>query len=110
MEDFLNLDGLSVLFETMARKGSGSRNMTISDTLLQLECVTCVRAVMNGEIGLAHITKDQSYTRKLAEGLSTKNVLVKLQIFELLSALSMYSDNGHSLALDALNNHKVSII
>ena len=70
MEDFLNLDGLSVLFETMARRGSGSHSLSISDALLQLECVMCVKAVMNSEVGLSHITKDKSYTRKLAEGIN----------------------------------------
>lgn len=30
-----------------------------------------------------------------------------MQVFELLSALSVYSEEGHGLALDALNHYKV---
>lgn len=37
-------------------------------------------------------------------------MLVKKQVFELLSALSVYSEKGHALALDALNNYKVSVL
>lgn len=40
--------------------------------------------------------------------LDSRNMLVKKQVFELLSALCVYSECGHDLALDALNNYKVS--
>ena len=40
--------------------------------------------------------------------LESNNRLVKVQVFELLSALSVYSQEGHALALDALEHHKVS--
>ena len=39
--------------------------------------------------------------------LDSANKLVKVQVFELLSALCLYSEEGHTLALDALNNYKV---
>ncbi|CAL4065974.1 unnamed protein product, partial [Meganyctiphanes norvegica] len=106
LEDFLNLDGLGVLFESLERlsdKGFSS----ITDALLQLECVLCVKAVMNSESGLEHIINSDNYTRKLAKALDSKNMLVKKQVFELLSALCMYSQKGHDLSLDALNNYKV---
>lgn len=35
--------------------------------------------------------------------------MVKKQIFELLAALCIYSSDGHSLALDALDHYKASI-
>ena len=40
--------------------------------------------------------------------LDSRNIMVKKQVFELLSALSLYSDRGYSLALDALENYRVS--
>ncbi|RXG70353.1 Inverted formin-2 [Armadillidium vulgare] len=106
LDDFLNLDGLGILFESLSRQ-SKQRTTSISDVLLQLECVTCIKAVMNSEIGLGHITRDNSYTRKLAEALKNNSMMVRQQVFELLSALCMYSERGHALALDALNNYKV---
>jgi len=39
--------------------------------------------------------------------LDTNNVLVKMQIFELLSGLCTYSDGGYNIALDALQDYKV---
>ena len=40
--------------------------------------------------------------------LDTTNVMVKKQVIELLSALCVYSPEGHKLALDALDTFKVS--
>ncbi len=37
----------------------------------------------------------------------TSNVMVKKQVFELLSALCVYSNKGYELALDALEAYKV---
>ena len=42
--------------------------------------------------------------------LDTSNVMVKKQVFELLSALCMYSSQGHQLAIDALENYMVSVL
>ena len=39
--------------------------------------------------------------------IESNNRLVKVQVFQLLSALSVYSQEGHELALDALEHHKV---
>ncbi len=46
----------------------------------------------------------------LSTVLDTNNGLVKTQIFELLSALCLYSDEGYKLALDALDDYKVKSI
>ena len=41
--------------------------------------------------------------------LDTNNGLVKSQVFELLSALCVYADEGYKLALDALEDYKVGL-
>ena len=41
--------------------------------------------------------------------LDTNNGLVKTQVFELLSALCLYSEDGYQLALDALDDYKVVV-
>ena len=43
----------------------------------------------------------------LPVALDTNNTLVKKAVFELLSALCLYNDLGHTLAIDALENYKV---
>lgn len=40
--------------------------------------------------------------------LDTGNVMVKKQVFEMLSGVCLYSDRGYQLALSALENFKVS--
>ena len=42
--------------------------------------------------------------------LDNRNTMVKKQVFELLSALCLYSSRGYYLALDALENYRVSDI
>lgn len=39
--------------------------------------------------------------------LDTSNTMIKKQVFELLSALCLYSHEGYQLAIDALENYKV---
>ncbi|XP_068243484.1 inverted formin-2-like [Palaemon carinicauda] len=107
MEDFLNLDGLGVLFESLERLSDRGFS-SIADAILQLECVLCIKAVMNSKSGLEYIVNNDDYTRKLAKSLDSKNMLVKKQVFELLSALCVYSEKGHLLALDSLNNYRVA--
>ena len=40
--------------------------------------------------------------------LDTNNTLLKKQVFELLSALCLYSEKGYERAMDALENYKVT--
>ena len=36
--------------------------------------------------------------------------MVKIEVFELLSAVCMYSDKGHKLVTEALTHYKVSVL
>ncbi|XP_078418624.1 inverted formin-2-like [Cetorhinus maximus] len=105
MVQFLELDGLDLLLEALDRL-SGRGVARISDALLQLTCVKCVRAVMNSSSGINYIVNNEGYVRKLSQALDTANITVKKQVFELLAALSIYSLEGHDLALDALEHYK----
>ncbi|XP_072125732.1 inverted formin-2 isoform X2 [Mobula birostris] len=105
MLQFLELGGLDLLLEALDRL-SDRGVAKITDALLQLTCVKCVRAVMNSSKGIDYIINNSGYVRKLSQALDTANITVKKQVFELLAALSIYSPEGHSLALDALENYK----
>ncbi|XP_038055713.1 inverted formin-2-like isoform X2 [Patiria miniata] len=106
LQRFLELDGLDVLLESVVRLSS--RGMNMAQAYLQIEVVNCIKAVMNSKAGLEYICENEEYTRKLAEALDTNNTLVKKAVFELLSALCLYNDLGYTLAIDALENYKVS--
>ncbi|XP_077052931.1 inverted formin-2-like isoform X4 [Siphateles boraxobius] len=105
MDQFLELSGLDLLLEALDRL-SGRGCSRIADALLQLTCVSCVRAVMNSSAGIHFIVDNEGYVRKLSQALDTSNTMVKKQVFELLAALSMFSSEGHRLALDALDHYK----
>uniref|UniRef100_A0AAX7V619 Inverted formin, FH2 and WH2 domain containing n=1 Tax=Astatotilapia calliptera TaxID=8154 RepID=A0AAX7V619_ASTCA len=105
MVQFLELSGLDLLLEALDRL-SGRGCSRIADALLQLTCVSCVRAVMNSTAGIHFIIENEGYIRKLSQALDTSNTMVKKQVFELLAALSMFSLDGHRLALDALEHYK----
>ncbi|XP_058018819.1 inverted formin-2 isoform X7 [Ahaetulla prasina] len=105
MVQFLELCGLDLLLEALDRL-SGRGVSRISDALLQLTCINCVRAVMNSQKGIEYIVSNEGYVRKLSQALDTSNIMVKKQVFELLAALCIYSFDGHVLALDALDHYK----
>ncbi|XP_068577694.1 inverted formin-2 isoform X2 [Cebidichthys violaceus] len=105
MVQFLELSGLDLLLEALDRL-SGRGCSRIADALLQLTCVSCVRAVMNSSAGIHFIIENEGYIRKLSQALDTSNTMVKKQVFELLAALSVFSADGHRLALDALDHYK----
>ncbi|XP_028620300.1 inverted formin-2 isoform X2 [Grammomys surdaster] len=105
MVQFLEQSGLDLLLEALARL-SGRGVARISDALLQLTCISCVRAVMNSQQGIEYILSNQGYVRQLSQALDTSNVMVKKQVFELLAALCIYSPEGHALTLDALDHYK----
>jgi hypothetical protein len=109
MLGFLDQGGLELLFARLVRLGERGF-AKFADAIDQLTCVGCIRAVMNSKVGLDHLvdSRSQNYVTTLAEAVDTKNVMVKMQVFELLAAISIYSEAGYALALDALNSYKKS--
>ncbi|XP_070843079.1 inverted formin-2-like isoform X3 [Chaetodon trifascialis] len=105
MVQFLELRGLDLLMEALERL-SGRGCARISEALLQLTCVTCVRAVMNSSEGLHFILDNQGYIRTLIQALDTSDIMVKMQVFQLLAALVLFDPQGHHLGLDALDHYK----
>ncbi|XP_070400600.1 inverted formin-2-like isoform X2 [Nothobranchius furzeri] len=105
MVTFLELKGLDLLMEALERL-SGRGCARISDALLQLTCVACIRAVMNSSAGLHFILDNESYVKSLTQALDTSNVMVKMQVFELLAALALFDPQGCRLTLDAFENYK----
>lgn len=67
MVQFLELCGLDLLLEALDRL-SGRGVSRISDALLQLTCINCVRAVMNSQKGIEYIVSNEGYVRKLSQG------------------------------------------
>jgi hypothetical protein len=69
MRNFLSDNGVDTLLDTLGSLCERKR-LQLSDTILQLECVGCIRAVMNSQSGLDYIIENKEFTRKLATGKS----------------------------------------
>lgn len=67
MVQFLEQSGLDLLLEALARL-SGRGVARIADALLQLTCISCVRAVMNSQQGIEYILSNQAYVHQLSLG------------------------------------------
>ncbi|XP_012943896.1 protein diaphanous homolog 2, partial [Aplysia californica] len=100
--DNLGLERLLDCVDTFANK----RVTALSDALILIECVECIRAVLNSKVGVSLLVQNSDYSRRLIKAMDTNNAMVKKQVVELLSALCMYSDDGHRLAMDALDTYK----
>lgn len=107
IEGFLDHNGLLFIFEcleALSKSGLGH----FLDAVKQLECISCLRAVMNNRSGLEYIIKSDQFQKVFAEQISrsmdTENVLLKSHIVELLCAISLYSFEGYETTMDTLVN------
>ena len=69
MEHFLSSGGLTAIFDALEVLGSRGFS-SIADAIRQLECVSCVKAVMNNVYGLEFIihSPGEKFVTKLASG------------------------------------------
>lgn len=65
--EFLSQGGMEVLFEALERLSRGSK-MAFLEALMQLECVNCIKAVMNSKQGLDSMIENKALVRNLAKG------------------------------------------
>ncbi|XP_063413228.1 inverted formin-2-like isoform X1 [Mytilus trossulus] len=111
MTEFLQFDGLGMLFQCLKNLGA-YKTHHLSDMVLKLECIMCIREVVNSQSGVDCLLKikerkDNIFGRRFASALDTNNVMVKMQMFELLSALCVYSKEGFYLTLDAMEQYRI---
>ncbi|XP_050417199.1 inverted formin-2 isoform X2 [Patella vulgata] len=105
IQGFLEAKGLDALLDNVDSVG-GRRVTNLADAMILLECVSCIKSVSNSKLGLEALVQDGGNSKRLIKALDTPNVMVKKQVFELLSALCVYSPDGYRLALDALDTFK----
>ncbi|XP_055345848.1 inverted formin-2-like [Paramacrobiotus metropolitanus] len=104
MEDFLAREGLIMLLTALEELSVHLSRL--EDVMVLLENISCIREVLNSEPGIEYIVRHK-YDRtalQLAKALSSENIPVKHQVYELLSALSAYSPNGFRLAYKCLKS------
>ncbi len=67
MMRFLEEDGLEVLLDAVSALSS-RRVSALSDAMTLLECIACIKTVMNSKMGLEFLVQNQTYTRRLVKG------------------------------------------
>nr|KAG5690781.1 hypothetical protein BaRGS_015308 [Batillaria attramentaria] len=94
---------LTVLTET-GRKGKSFTSF--SDAILQIDCISCIRAILNTPLGIDHLLHSSDDTNKLVIGLNISNTLPKKQILEMAAAVCAHSALGYKRILEGLDHLK----
>ena len=66
IEGFLEHEGLSTLLDTVDT--ISSKRVQLSEALLLLECINCVKGVLNNKVGLEYIIQNKECLKKLTKG------------------------------------------
>ena len=67
IEEFLFHGGIEVLFQSLERLTQRGK-LAFVDAFKQLECVNCIKAVMNSRHGLDFMTQNNTFARNLVKG------------------------------------------
>lgn len=67
MRGFLKLGGLEMLFEGL--RSFGGYSGTFSNLVQRLECVMCIKTVMNSQIGMQTLTTSTKFGEKFGAGI-----------------------------------------
>ena len=70
MEGFLEEGGLEVLLQAV-KSLSERRVVQLSEAMQLLECIACIKSVMNSTVGLQVITQHRDYVNILVKGRPT---------------------------------------
>lgn len=64
---FLDLGGLTSLVDALERL-SGREFTNFGDAVLQLDCLGCIKAVLNSSEGLTYVLKQEAIVKRLVSG------------------------------------------
>ncbi|EDO35344.1 predicted protein [Nematostella vectensis] len=82
MREFLYYGGMETLFEVLEKLGSRGM-LKFTDAFVQLECVRCIKAVLNSRHGLEFMTESADRTRQLANvylGVFSKRPVIDIEV------------------------------
>uniref|UniRef100_K1RAT7 Inverted formin-2 n=1 Tax=Magallana gigas TaxID=29159 RepID=K1RAT7_MAGGI len=106
LRDYLERDGLDIMLNSLCEM-AGKGFTSFSDAILQLDCVSCIRAILNTSVGLDFMVKHDHYTAKLIlAALNMNNTHPKKQVYEILAALCSYNNTGYNNVMNALSTLK----
>ncbi|CAF0749120.1 unnamed protein product [Rotaria sordida] len=104
--EFARQGGLHTLLaylEQIIHKG-----LSLVDAILVNETLQCLRAMMNINELFEHIASNPQYIDSIAKILSVPSAEIRMRVFELLTALCVYSQDGYELVLRALQDFQTN--
>ncbi|CAF3576102.1 unnamed protein product [Rotaria socialis] len=103
--EFAREGGLHALLSYLEQ--TSNRGLTLVDAILINETLQCLRAMMNiGEL-FQHMASNLQYIDSVAKVLRIPSVEIRMRVFELLTALCVYSNDGYQLVLHALQDFQL---
>ena len=72
IEEFLQQDGLEIVFDALATLGSKGFNTSTAmmDAVKQLQCISCIKTIMGQSCGMEHILMNgKKFVNRLIEGI-----------------------------------------
>lgn len=82
MKEFFYLNGLDVLFTALLRLSSNGAHLV--DALLQIECVSCIKAVTNSQVGVQQMIDNSQFVIYLTKGKIKLSVHIEVYTYYII--------------------------
>lgn len=103
--EFLEHGGLVRLLDSLCGMTShGPSNF--SDAILQFDCLSCIRALLCFEVGIAYLAQLENGVNQLVSALNTVHSMTKKEVFEILAVLCVFNSQGYYSVLQSLQHYK----
>jgi hypothetical protein len=99
---FLRAGGLLAIVETVARTSHVRRNINIHAAIIMAKGAQLLRSLMDHEVGMLFAASHQEFVEALVAQLQIGNSGLKAVVWELLTALLLFSREGYEKVLAAL--------
>ncbi|KAF8743337.1 Diaphanous GTPase-binding Domain, partial [Rhizoctonia solani] len=99
------MEALSALIVALVKNREKRRNLIQSESMSLLECIKCLRVLVNTDPGLSKILTMPNLIFQIVTCLDTGNAKIRSNVADLLAGISVVSeDQGHRMVLDALSD------
>lgn len=111
ISEFIQIGGLFSLLNCIEYLSNKKYGNNLLNSILLCKCLNCIKEIMNHRFGMECIIdmaiEEKSSNSILIQAALNQNQIVKKEIFQIFSAIGMYSEKGYTLCLEILNLLKV---
>lgn len=107
INEFIQTGGLFSLLHCIEYLSNKKYGNNLLNSILLCKCLNCIKEIMNHRFGMECIIgmaiEEKSSNLILIQAALNQNQIVKKEIFQIFSAIGMYSEKGYALCLELLN-------